>query len=182
MVDGEGAAHAVAVAQAHPDLSVGLHFVDDTPALDDPAHATREFARQLARFRELMGREPSHVDSHHHVHMSRMAVFAPIVAPLGVPLRGDGRVRYLGQFYAHPRPGVVELDRISLPFLLRLLAGIAPDAAFTELGCHPGHVTDGLHSSYRREREIELETLTDPDLPARIADLGLSLARHHDSG
>jgi chitin disaccharide deacetylase len=180
MVDAPAAAHAVGLAPELPRLSIGLHFVDDTPALDEPGHAAREFARQLDRFRELMGREPSHVDSHHHVHVRRMSTFAPLVEPLGAPLRGDRRVRYLGAFFAHPQPGVVDHDRIRAPFLLGLLARIGPDAAFTELGCHPGRVTDELHSSYAGEREIELATLTEPDLTARIEALGLTLASYYD--
>jgi chitin disaccharide deacetylase len=180
MVDRAAAAHAVGLAHEHPGLSIGLHFVDDTPALDEPGHAAREFARQLDRFRELMGREPTHVDSHHHVHVPRMSTFAPLIAPLGVPLRGDGRVRYLGAFYGHMEGGVVDHDRIRPPFLLRLLGEISPGEGFVELGCHPGRVTEELRSSYAGEREIELRTLTDPGLPARIEALGLTLASYRD--
>ena len=180
MVDSPAAAHGARLAAEHPGLSIGLHFVDDTPALDEPGHAAREFSRQLGRFRELMGREPTHVDSHHHVHITRMPVFAPLVEPLGVPLRGDGRVGYVGAFFAHPQPGVVEHDRIREPFLLSLLGQIGPDSHLTELGCHPGRVTAELRSSYLDEREIELQTLTDSRLPARIEALGLALASYHD--
>jgi predicted glycoside hydrolase/deacetylase ChbG (UPF0249 family) len=180
MVDRAAAGHAAQLAQEHPALSVGLHFVEDTPALDHPGHAADEFARQLERFRELMSREPTHVDSHHHVHMTRMHTFAPLVRQLGVPLRGDGRVRYLGAFYAHPQPGVVDDRRIRQPFLLRLVGELRPDAGFAELGCHPGRVTDELTSSYHVEREVELATLTDPGLPGRIRALGLTLASYHD--
>lgn len=180
MVAAPAAAYAVEVAREHPKLSIGLHFVDDTPALDEPGHAAREFARQLNRFRELMGREPSHVDSHHHVHIGRMSTFAPLVEPLGVPLRGDGRVPYLGSFFAHPESGVIDHDRIRAPFLVRLLGQIDPDPGFTELGCHPGRVTGELRSSYLGEREIELETLTDSGLPSRIEELGLALASFDD--
>jgi chitin disaccharide deacetylase len=180
MVDRPAAAYAAGLAGEHPRLSVGLHFVDDTPQLDEPAHAAREFAAQLARFRELMGGEPTHVDSHHHVHRARMATFAALVEPLGVPLRGDGRVPYLGDFYAQPEPGVVELERIGRPFLLSLLAEVGPGGGFAELGCHPGRVTDELRSSYGGEREIELATLTDPGLRGEIESLGLSLASYRD--
>jgi chitin disaccharide deacetylase len=181
MVDRPAAEQAAALAREHPRLSVGLHFVDDSPALDDPAHAARAFADQLKRFRELMACEPTHVDSHHHVHMQRMATFAELVEPLGVPLRGDGRVRYLGEFFAHPAPGVVELERIGEPFLLRLLGEVRRTGdAVAELGCHPGRVTGELRSSYRREREIELEVLTDPGLPAKIEALGFALAGYRD--
>ncbi len=178
MVHAAAARHAAEQAREHPRLSIGLHFVDDTAALDDPAHAASEFARQLDRFRELMGREPSHVDSHHHVHLRRMSTFAQLVEPLRVPLRGDGLVRYLGAFYAHPEPGVVDHDRIREPFLLDLLNHL--DAGFAELGCHPGRVTAELNSSYLREREIELATLTDPMLPSKIEALGLTLVSYRD--
>jgi chitin disaccharide deacetylase len=180
MVHRPGAEQAAALAREHPRLSIGLHFEDDTPELDDPVHATREFADQLKRFRELMDRDPTHVDSHHHVHMSRMQTFAPLVKPLGVPLRGDGRVTYLGDFYAHPTTGIVDIDRIREPFLMRLLGAIEADAAFVELGCHPGRVTDELRSSYAEERETELETLTDPGLPAKLGALGFTLAGYRD--
>lgn len=180
MVDAPGAEHAVVLAGEHPSLSIGLHFVDDSPTLDEPGHAAREFARQLERFHALMGREPTHVDSHHHVHITRMSTFTPLVEPLGVPLRGDGRVRYLGGFFGHPERGVVDHDRIRAPFLLRLLGEISPDEGLVELGCHPGRVTEELHSSYTGEREIEIATLTDPDLAARIDALGLTLASFSD--
>jgi len=179
MVDWPAAAHAVGLAREHPRLSIGLHYVEDGPEIDEPGHAARTFAAQLARFRELTGSDPTHVDSHHHVHMSRLTTFAPLVAPLGVPLRGDGRVRYLGDFYAQPRRGVVELDRVRAPFLLELIATRAT-GEFTELGCHPARVTGDLVSSYSGEREVELATLTEPDLRARIDRLGFTLVSYHD--
>ena len=144
------------------------------------AHAARTFAAQLERFRELTGSEPTHVDSHHHVHLTRMSTFAPLVAPLGVPLRGDGRVRYLGAFYAQPERGVVELERVSSGFLLDLLAGDDAMAEFIEVGCHPARVTPDLVSSYTPEREVELATLTEPGLRAQIDELGFTLASYHD--
>jgi predicted glycoside hydrolase/deacetylase ChbG (UPF0249 family) len=179
MVDRPGAEDAARLARDHPALSVGLHYVEDGPQIDEPGHVARTFAAQLARFRELTGSEPTHVDSHHHVHLTRTSAFAPLVEPLGVPLRGDGRVPYLGAFYAQPSRGVVELERVRAPFLLELLSGDVT-AAFTELGCHPARVTGDLHSSYSGEREVELATLTDPDLRARIEGLGLTLASYHD--
>jgi predicted glycoside hydrolase/deacetylase ChbG (UPF0249 family) len=179
MVDSAGAEQAAELMDEHPALSVGLHFVDDGPDLDQPGHAAREFERQLVRFRELTGSEPTHVDSHHHVHVTRMPTFVPLVEPLGVPLRGDGRVPYLGSFYGHPRPGVVDHDRIRPGFLLALLEREAT-APFSELGCHPGRVTEDLRSSYTEEREIELATLTEPGLRERIEALGLSLASFRD--
>ncbi len=179
MVARPAAADAARLAREHPALSVGLHYVEDGPEIDEPGHVARTFAAQLERFRELTGSDPTHVDSHHHVHLTRLATFAPLVAPLGVPLRGDGCVAYVGAFYAQPRRGIVELERVRTPFLLELLATEAP-GEFTELGCHPARITNDLVSSYTPEREVELATLTEPDLRARIDELGLTLASYND--
>jgi len=179
MVDWPAAANAARLAREHPGLSVGLHYVEDGPEIDEPGHAARTFAAQLERFRDLTGSDPTHVDSHHHVHMSRISTFAPLVRPLGVPLRGDGRARFLVAFYGRPRPGVVDLERVRAPFLLELLATEATDE-LNELGCHPARVTADLVSSYVQEREVELATLTEPGLRTRIEALGLRLASFHD--
>ena len=179
MVDRPSAADAARLAGEHPALSVGLHYVEDGPEIDEPGHVARTFAAQLERFRELTGSDPTHVDSHHHVHLTRLSTFEPLVTPLGVPLRGDGRVAYLGAFYAQPRRGVVELERVRTPFLLELLAAEAAGEP-AELGCHPARVTGDLVSSYTPEREVELATLTEPDLRTRIQELGLTLASYHD--
>jgi predicted glycoside hydrolase/deacetylase ChbG (UPF0249 family) len=180
MVDRPAAGDAARLMCEHPALSVGLHYVEDGSEIDEPGHAARTFAAQLERFRELTRAEPTHVDSHHHVHLTRMSTFEPLVAPLGVPLRGDGRVRYLGAFYAQPQRGVVELERVSTGFLLELLAGDDAMGEFIEVGCHPARVTPDLVSSYTPEREVELATLTEPGLPAQIDGLGFTLASYHD--
>lgn len=180
MVDRPAAADAARLAREHPALSVGLHYVEDGPEIDEPGHVACTFAAQLDRFRELTGTDPTHVDSHHHVHLTRMSTFEPLVAPLGVPLRGDGRVGYLGAFYAQPQRGVVELERVSSAFLLELLSVEDSGVDFLELGCHPARVTADLVSSYTPEREVELATLTEPGLRARIEELGFALASYHD--
>jgi chitin disaccharide deacetylase len=179
MVDRPAAADAARLARAHPALSVGLHYVEDRPEIDEPGHAALTFAAQLDRFRELTSSDPTHVDSHHHVHLTHMDMFAPLVEPLGVPLRGDGRARLIIAFYGQPRRGVVELERVRAPFLLELLATEGTDE-FNELGCHPARVTADLVSSYVGEREVELSTLTEPGLRTRIEALGLQLVSFHD--
>jgi predicted glycoside hydrolase/deacetylase ChbG (UPF0249 family) len=172
----EGAApEAAALAHEHPDLSVGLHFVEDGSAnLDDPEQAARAFAEQLERFREVVGRDPTHVDSHHHVHreQGRLEVFARLVEPLGVPLRHDGRVGYVGGFWAQWEPGVTELRYVRRPFLLELVRTEVPDG-FTEIACHPARITGDFESSYLEERAVELATLTEPRLREEIEALGV---------
>lgn len=180
MVTAPAAEAAAEIARSHPELSTGLHFVDDSPRVDDPTYAEQAFAQQLARFRELTGRDPTHVDSHHHVHAraERITTFARLVQPLGVPLRLAGQVRYIGGFYAHTRPGVSNVRFVSPEYLLHVVANEAFEG-FSELGCHPALRGD-FDSSYRYEREVELATLTEPGLREELDQLGVQLASFYD--
>lgn len=177
MVFKPGAADAARAAAEYQRLSVGLHFVDDgTADLDRPAEAAGSFRGQLERFRELVGRDPTHVDSHHHVHSlsaTRRATFAQLVEPLGVPLRGQGAAAYVGAFWGQWEPGVTKLRHVRRPFLLQLIQTKVLDGV-TEIGCHPARIGD-FSSSYLEERAVELETLTEPGLRAEIEALGVEL-------
>src|SRR5690349_17964614 len=73
MVTGRGAAEAVSISRDHPELAVGLHWdvcgEDERDFdLDDLAAVRQEFESQLQRFLDLMGRMPTHIDSHRHLH------------------------------------------------------------------------------------------------------------------
>lgn len=182
MVLAPAAGEAAEAAAAHPELSVGLHFTKDRDTdLDDSDQARTAFERQLERFRELLGRDPTHVDSHHHVHAApdRMPIFRTIVEQLGVPLRKDGRVAYIGGFWAQWEPGVTNLDYIRRPFL-RHLVDTEVGEGFTELACHPARITGDFSSSYLTERAVELATLTEPGLREELEGSGVMLVSYHD--
>jgi predicted glycoside hydrolase/deacetylase ChbG (UPF0249 family) len=172
MVRRSAADEAAALAAAHPDLSLGLHFEDEGSDLGDPGQAERAFLAQLGRFRELVGRDPTHVDSHHHVHARHLSVFKSLVDPLGVPLRHDGRVPYIEGFWGQP-----ELAHIGRAFLLELVDAEAVEG-FNELGCHPARISDDLRSSYVEERAVELRTLSEPGLTQELESLGVRLASY----
>jgi predicted glycoside hydrolase/deacetylase ChbG (UPF0249 family) len=186
MVTGRAAAEAVAMSRDHPALAVGLHFDvcgEDEREFDieNVAAVRDEFRRQLDEFHRLLGRPPTHVDSHRHVHREEylMPVFRELVAPLGVPLRGDGRVIFVGGFYAQWEWQVTNLEYVSVPFLQRMLREETV-AAWTEFSCHPGYATPDYTPVYLVEREAELRTLTDPRIRQTIDELGLSLASYAD--
>ncbi|HEV3127443.1 MAG TPA: ChbG/HpnK family deacetylase [Solirubrobacteraceae bacterium] len=182
MVFEPAAEQAGRAAREHPSLSVGLHFVEPEPVdLDDPDQAAAAFAEQVARFRALTGADPTHVDSHHHVHSEedRMSTFVRLVAPLGLPLRHDGHVAYIGGFWAQWEPDVTELRYISREFLLELVRAEALEG-FTELACHPARITGDFSSSYLTEREVELATLTESGLREEIEALGVRLVNYRD--
>jgi predicted glycoside hydrolase/deacetylase ChbG (UPF0249 family) len=87
MVDTSCAAEAAALARKSAGLGVGLHFaVTNTngPTVDlfDVAAIEKELHRQYQRCCDLLGRSPTHLDSHHHVHLRRE--LAPFFAQSGV--------------------------------------------------------------------------------------------------
>jgi predicted glycoside hydrolase/deacetylase ChbG (UPF0249 family) len=113
----------------------------------------------------LVGRDPTHLDSHKHVHLRepvRSAV-AEAGQRLGVPVRHlDPRVRYFGGFYGEP---VITVENLCA------IVGSLEDG-ITELGCHPA-VGAVPGSSYSTEREQELATLCDPRVREALADAGV---------
>jgi predicted glycoside hydrolase/deacetylase ChbG (UPF0249 family) len=183
MVDRPAAGEAAELAAANPKLSVGLHFEEPAGGLDaqDRDSVVGELERQLARFRELLGTDPTHVDSHHHVHRETCVreVFAEVLSPFGLPIREVAPISYIGGFYAQWEWEVTELRYVSVEFLQQILR-TELTTEWTELGCHPGHVGDGFRSVYLSEREVELRTLTDPRIRQTIAELGIELCSYAD--
>jgi len=163
LVDRPASEHAAALARDHPQLSVGLHLELDAVG---PERIAAECERQLARFLELTGETPTHLDSHHDVHCD-LGVLPHVLAQARrerVPVRGHSGARRLGTFYGQ-WGGRTHPERIGVDGLLRLLdAGVGEGV--TELSCHPGYVEPGFRSSYVAEREVELRTLCD----ARVRD------------
>jgi len=184
MVDPPGAAEAATLARQYPQLGVGLHFVvtnKNGPPIDlfDVAAIEKELHRQYQRCCDLLGRLPTHLDSHHHVHLRRelKPFFVDWAAEHQLPLRSLGLVYYNEGFYGqwydeewrpHPAPELISVDNLA-QILRALPEGI------TELACHPGYVLPDLDSSYAAEREIELATLLDPRVLPLIDDLGITL-------
>jgi len=181
MVTGAAVEEAVELSREHPALAIGLHWDvigEDEREFDLGDHdaVRREFAEQLERFHELMGRGPTHIDSHRHMHLDEgvRELFAELAAPLAVPLRGDGQVRFVGNFYAQWEWGVTDLEHVSTAALEQILREEIRDG-WTEFSCHPGYVTDDYTPMYRDEREAELRTLTDPRIRVVIEELDIAL-------
>lgn len=184
MVDSPHAPEAAVLAKHYPDLGVGLHFVATSEAgplfnFNNVAIVKKELQRQYQRCCDLLGRPPTHLDSHHHVHLRRefKPLFFAWAEEQRLPLRSLGPVHYNGGFYGqwydeewrpHPAPELISVENIA--HILRAL----PDGV-TELACHPGYVTPDLDSSYMAEREIELATLLDPRVLTLIRELDIKL-------
>ncbi|MCM2334807.1 MAG: ChbG/HpnK family deacetylase [Anaeromyxobacteraceae bacterium] len=181
MVDAPRVEEAVALARTRPALSVGLHvnFTNEAERLvefTDPAACRADLLRQVARFEALVGRPPTHLDSHQHVHRGRTPrpIFREVADRLGVHLRDEPPVVYKGGFYGQWEHGVSEPDKIGVPFLARMLREEFASGAY-ELCVHPGYFDDEATFVYHRDREVELATLTDPAIRAVIDGLGIRL-------
>jgi chitin disaccharide deacetylase len=188
MVNMPAAAEAILLSHDVPALGIGLHvnFTNESegPVVDlaDTEACRRELERQFDQFVTLMGRMPTHIDSHHHVH--RRATLLPLFADLAsryrLPLREHSRVKYFKRFYGQWDNGT-HLEWISPENLVRML-GAAISDGFTELGCHPGYVDPEFHSLYNIEREAEVQTLCDPMLREWLAASKVTLINFGDMG
>jgi len=165
-------------------LSVGLHVdlvkrTNVTTANSRP-DLREEIDVQIGRFRELMGRLPSHLDSHHNTHRdpSVLPHFLSAAKEYGLPLREHSRVRYFSKFSGQ-WGGETHLEQISCENLARMLETEIPEG-ITELSCHPGYVDPDYSTGYSKEREAELRTLCDPRIRNKLAELSIQLISYHD--
>lgn len=196
MVRWSAATDAADWARGRTDVSVGLHLdlgewavrdgnwqpVYEVIDADDPDAVRDELDRQLRRFEQLMGRAPTHLDSHQHVHL-REPVRSPVLAAatrLGVPVRSLTEARYCGDFYGQWGEGEPHPECITYDAFVGIVDALP--AGLTELACHPAaDGIDDLDSMYLAERAIERQVLCDPRLPAELAgrDVRLcSFGRH----
>jgi predicted glycoside hydrolase/deacetylase ChbG (UPF0249 family) len=202
------AARAVPGMSANnPGLGVGLHVAltggpsasppEQIPSLVDanghlppkpdglrnarPEHVLAEARAQLKRFREIMGREPTHFDSHHHSHRLP-AVFEALVTlawETGLPVRNpSGDPAPLRRENIATTDSFVESfydQGVTLAHLLAILDALQPGT--TELMCHPARVDAELKASsgYADVREKELKLLTDREVRQAVQALGIKL-------
>jgi predicted glycoside hydrolase/deacetylase ChbG (UPF0249 family) len=197
----------------NPGLGIGLHVAltggppasppEEIPSLVDaqgllppkpaglggarPEHVLKEARAQLRRFREIMGREPTHFDSHHHSHR-RPAVFEALVTlawETGLPVRNPSEEAAL----TLRRENIATSDHfvesfydqgVTLENLLAILGALKPGT--TELMCHPARVDPELKagSGYADVREQELKLLTDREVRQAVQALGIKLIHFGD--
>ena len=193
MVLREAAGEAAAYGRSHPALSVGLHVdlgewiyrhgewqpLRVVVPLEDRGAVGAEIGRQLEAFRALAGRNPTHLDSHQHVHREEAvhSVMRALADELGVPLRHfNDTVHYSGEFYGQGKDGVEMEHAIAVPALAGLVSRLP--AGVTELCCHPGD-EEQLGEQYGRARPVELEALCDGRVRRALAARGVRLRSFH---
>jgi predicted glycoside hydrolase/deacetylase ChbG (UPF0249 family) len=186
LVGRPGTDEAACLARECPALSVGLHasFEDErrqaVADLSDPDACRAALDEQLMRFTDLLDRPPTHLDSHHHVHMhpALLPHFQEAAEQRRIPLRECSGVRYCSRFYGQ-WDGERHPEQVSVAGLVRILETEIGEGV-TELACHPGYPDPALVSSYADERELELRTLCDGRVRHFLERCGIALVGFGD--
>ena len=142
-----------------------------------------ELGTQIDVFRGIMGRFPTHLDTHHHVGRLPpvLEVVLDFARALRVPVRSqDAEVRKAARslglrtpdhFMGESGPEAYWSRERVLEHLAALPAGLS------EFMTHPGYFDDELaYSRYGRQRETELAGLTHPDVRRAAQTCGIRLA------
>lgn len=189
MVRQPAAVAGVLLARTHPKLSLGLHVdlgewdcqngawvpVYEVTELGDRPAVAEEVARQLNEFRRIVGRNPTHIDSHQHVHRRDpvKATLVKLATELAIPLRHfSPSVTYRGDYYGRTTTGVRLPGALGPDRLVEILKSLPPGVS--ELACHPGLGCD-LVSPYNHERADEVAALCDPRVRETLIALGIVL-------
>lgn len=214
MMNANAIEHAASLSADFPGLGIGLHFVlsfgvpltamyslaregelgkwiwdtAEQGLLQDGDIAAELYA-QYERFIVLFGRQPTHIDSHHHVH------FIPQVwrqverfcREKGLPIRMDGKTTYTSPMPAPVRGperfnGEFYGQNATIAFFVDALQKAKEEGATSlEMMCHPGFVDNVVRQSHYCEPRLEeLEILTSPELKQALLEQGYQLATYRN--
>jgi len=161
-------------------------FLRDARAVAERAtgdEARIELGAQIDAFRRIMGRFPTHLDSHHHVgrHEPLLELMCFFAHAIKTPMRApDASVRQAARKAGVRTPDHFMGESGPEPYWSRerLLEHLrALPEGVSEFMTHPGYYDEDLaYSRYGKQREIELEGLTDPAARQVIVREGIRLA------
>ncbi len=210
MVNMPGAAHAAALALAHPGLGVGIHLVLDcgypvhsnVPSLVDETGRFYKMEEMLAKAKltdiekELNGQieqffkyglSLTHLDGHHHVH-GKEKIY-PIVEKLAKDYKLP--IRKVSADANHSSNQLLQTtDTFLYEFYgnaltpTSLIDLVKKSASFetAEIMCHPAYIDEEVltGSSYNVQRAQELLILTDPEVKQMVEENHIELVTYKD--
>ncbi|MEJ7769673.1 MAG: ChbG/HpnK family deacetylase [Chitinophagaceae bacterium] len=189
MVRYPAAAEAAAYAKNNLTFGIGLHVdlgewtymngewepLYEVVSLNNKDAVEKEVRRQLEIFVLIMGRKPTHIDSHQHVHLREniRPVFIEIAQSLNITLRRcSEEVRYCGDFYGQCTDGSPFPQAISVKGLQQIIVKLSE--GYTEMACHPG-LDEDIETMYKAERKKEVSTLCDKSIKEFVDKNGIEL-------
>lgn len=193
-----------AAAQAATGLAIGLHLnlarhaplwggfpqslltrgeLDETRAAELPAEVVAAETRaQLDAARALLGRAPTHLDVHTHLHRHPAILegLAAVAGERGLPVRSiDSGMREAlrARGVSTPDHFIGDAGAAAYWTLDQLLASLAAlEPGLTELMCHPGLSPSQVRSGYAAQREVELATFLHPSAREALDRASVRLA------
>lgn len=202
---------AIELAKGYPKLGVGIHlnatmgrplipgkksFTDELGRFIkvtaypnryvevDPSELYEEWQAQMKQFIALTSKLPTHIDSHHHVHMAPVhhSVVLKLAKEYDLPVRQTSRhhtekiitdyedVHFYGDFYGED---LTEASIISV---------LDHQAEAMEIMCHPAYLDQVTYdmSSYQLPRVKEMAILRSKPLRKYIEDANIALITYGD--
>lgn len=181
---------ALEQAKKHPHLGIGIHLVltvgkplltgaqsytdkdgyflkrntyPDNKPHADPTELYHEWKAQIEKFIAISGHKPTHLDSHHHVHLlpDHIEVTKQLAKEYDLPIRQ--RTQIIETYEFIPCYDKMDEEDISLDYLYNIFQSHQDSL---ELMCHPGLIDQRLYdmSSYNLPRMKELELLTSQEI------------------
>lgn len=200
MASGFAFDHAVELGNSNPELGIGIHltltwgypllpghktlvdeqgrfhklaYVEENAGNFDPEEIEKEFSAQIERVLES-GIDPTHLDSHHHVHMLKenKKIIKKIAHKYKLPYRGLGV--FTADFYGN------ELTAVRLKEIMNTHTG----EDVVEIMTHPGYIDAVLYreSSYNLPRVQEYDILTSQEILDFIKENKIDLINYGDLG
>jgi len=215
MTNTPGFEHAVELALANPELGIGVHLVltflkplrQDVPSLVDASgkfyrpdayrkgevivdysDLYKEWDTQIQKVLDA-GIQPTHLDSHHHVHTltdTHKNVILDLAEKYNLPVRGNFQTSRSFKTTTYFEPAfdaVSTLNQAEEDHYLKEIVQRIKDNASTEIMCHTGYVDHFLfaHSSFIESRMYQVELLRESDFVEMIkADEAIELATFND--
>lgn len=201
---------AASLAAKHPTLGVGVHlvltigrplvegaksFTDEDGNFRRPSsyedgkpHADldelyTEWKAQIEKFIEIMGRKPTHIDSHHHVHSRpwHMEVTMRLAKEYDLPVRLQAFDEDYDYPHAYLTSGFYDKTATLAYFSDDNEFGLL-DHEIAEVMCHPAFIDQRLLdiSSYNTARANEMQILRDPQVKAWVEKNNIELINFGD--
>ena len=203
---------AVSLAKKHPNLGIGIHFVltMGRPLIEGPKSFTdengnfrkqgtyasgypdnvdenevyAEWKAQMEKFIDMMGKKPTHIDSHHHVHLrdNLYPIAKRLAKEYDLPMRLRPETDKTDYDYeiALMLPGFYD-DTATVEYVTENTFGIW-DHEIIEIMCHPAFIDQRLIdiSSYCKERANEMKVVRDKRLKQWIKEHDIELITFAD--
>lgn len=183
------AVYAASAYAKRNNLDLGLHVdlgewifrnenwsaLYEVVSVDDVLAVKEELYKQLETFYRIHGKNPSHLDSHQHVHKNEniKSVFLEMAHKLNITLRWCSKnVNYCGEFYGQASDSSPFHEGISVNNLKNIILSL-PEG-ITELACHPGEDIE-FQTMYKIEREIEVNSLCSKNIQETLLESEVQL-------